>query len=76
MPFPCPWCMMSTMSKERKKPWPQRLKDLRTRLGLTQDEAAKRCRISQSQWATFEAGKRKPTRPVAFLIELLEQEEI
>jgi transcriptional regulator with XRE-family HTH domain len=52
-------------------PWPRRLKALRERLGLTQTEAAKRLKISQTQWSLFESGKRQPTRPITHLIDLL-----
>lgn len=76
--------MTLTMDKPRKRkppkpkpppavnPWPKRLAALRDKLGLNQKQAAEKVSISQSQWSSFEAGKRTPTRPIARLIELLE----
>lgn len=65
---------MPIMAKKKpKRPaWGERLLKLRNRLDLTQAEAAARIRISQSQWSAFESGARKPTRPIKYLIELLE----
>jgi transcriptional regulator with XRE-family HTH domain len=63
------------MPKKKRKPtdkWPDRLKKLRARLGLSQAQAAARVSISQSQWSSFETGARQPTSPIARLIELLE----
>ncbi len=62
---------MRVMAK-KKNDWPARLRAIRERLGITQAEAAARVRISQSQWSAFESGTRQPTRPVAYLLELLE----
>lgn len=73
---------MRTMARKPKRkpkpanPWPARLSKLRTSLGLTQAQAAARVRISQSQWSAFEAGNRTPTRPIAYLIDLLERGEL
>lgn len=53
--------------------WPARLRALRWRLRLTQRQAAERAHISQSQWSAFEAGRRQPTRTIAYLLELMEQ---
>lgn len=66
---------MAIMAKKRTravKSWRTRMKDSRNRLGLAQQEAAERVSISQSQWSAFESGKRRPTRPIARLLELLE----
>jgi transcriptional regulator with XRE-family HTH domain len=60
--------------KPTTNPWPARLKALRWRLGLTQREAAERSHIAQAQWSAYETGQRQPTRPIRFLIEVLEQE--
>jgi DNA-binding transcriptional regulator YiaG len=89
---PCEWppgaSKLTGMKKPKKtppaktpqassnNPWPRRLKALRERLGLTQVQAAERIRIAQSQWSSYEAGKRQPTRPIAHLIELLESGKI
>jgi len=62
--------------KSSANPWPERLRKLRDKLDLTQSELAKRLRISQSQVASYETGKRRPTRPIQFLIELLENKKI
>jgi DNA-binding transcriptional regulator YiaG len=67
---------MDAMPKRSANPWPKRLKALRDRLGLNQTQAALRVSISQSQWSAFESGLRKPTRPIARLIELLETGKI
>jgi transcriptional regulator with XRE-family HTH domain len=52
--------------------WPERLKRLRARHDWTQTQLAARLRISQSQVSAFLSGSREPTRPIAYLIELLE----
>jgi transcriptional regulator with XRE-family HTH domain len=59
-----------------ENPWPARLSALRAKLGLTQVQLAARLRISQSQLSAYQSGSRKPTRPIAYLIELLENEQI
>lgn len=68
--------VMAKKKPAKKNPWPALLTELRERLDLTQAEAAARCRISQSQWSVYEAGKRRPTRPIAYLIELLDAGKI
>ncbi len=56
---------------------PERLKALRERLGLTQAEAAARVGVSRRAWIKWEKEGRKPSGPVAKLLEqfLLHPEE-
>ncbi len=67
---------MRTMAKRKPRGaannWPERLRRLRDKRGWTQAQAAAHLHLSQSQWSQFESGVRKPTRPIAYLIELLE----
>ena len=55
--------------------WPERLKALRKRLGLTQTEAAAAVRVTRRAWTNYEAS-RIPPKPIQLLIELLEKGKI
>jgi DNA-binding transcriptional regulator YiaG len=61
-----------TAGGDAGNPWPGRLLKLRERLRLSQAQAAAKIQISQSQWSSYESGARQPTRPIAYLISLLE----
>lgn len=61
-----------TTTEQDVRDWPDRLRELRDRRGLTQEEAADLCRISQCQWSLLESGKRSPTKIQAFVLALLE----
>ncbi len=50
---------------------PKLLKEIRTKLGLTQKEAAARCRVQWRAWAAWEGGERIPTGPCALAVEFL-----
>lgn len=65
--------LMAKKKKPARRNWPKLMREIRDRLDLNQAEAADRIHISQSQWSSFESGKRQPTRPIAHLIELLDQ---
>lgn len=71
---------MSVMAPKKNEPHPvwtaKKIRALRDRLDLTQKEMAARLRISQSQLSSFEKGHRSPTRPIAYLLELLDSETI
>ncbi len=57
-------------------PWPERLFALRTRLGLTQAQAASRIRTSLRAWSSWERGEEVPSPPFELLIQLLDAETI
>lgn len=57
-------------------PWPERLRALRSRLGLTQQQAAARIRVSLRAWSGWERGEDTPSPPFELLLELLEAEKI
>lgn len=59
------------MGKKKINPWPARLKDLRNRLQITQEQAGKRVRVTRRTWAGWEGG-RVPSPAHQLLIELLE----
>ena len=50
---------------------PKIIKETRLKLGLTQKQAAERCRVQWRAWAAWELGERTPTGPVTIVIELL-----
>ena len=62
------------MARKRKSAqWPDRLRALRAKLGLSQAKAAKKIRVSLRSWAGWEMGEQIPSAPCQLLIELLEQ---
>lgn len=68
---------MNVARKKKKpafpdSPWPKKLRVLMKQHGMTQVQLAARLRLSQSQISAFLSGERLPTRPIAYLIELLE----
>ena len=71
--------MMLGMAKRKQAPkpkppatWPERLKALRAKLGLTQTDMAEKLAISQGQYSKLESGEREPSGPLALLIAHLE----
>ncbi len=75
---------MRTMAKKKPKPvptpapvtdWPQRLRDLRARLKLTQAEAAARVEAHLRAWQWWEAGKFKPNKFYQAAIRRLEESQ-
>lgn len=68
---------MIGMAKRKHEPEPigewdaERIHDLRTRLGLTQADAAKRVAVGQAVWASWESGARKPSRQSCLLLDIL-----
>ena len=57
-------------------PWPERCKALRKRLGITQQTAANRMRVTLRAWGKWEYAEQIPSPSIQLLIELLEQEKI
>lgn len=56
-------------------PWPERLRVLRERLGMTQDEMAQHLMVSETSIRKWEAGRAAPrSGPVVGAIERLERE--
>jgi putative transcriptional regulator len=47
---------------------PELIKEIRTRLGLTQAEAAARCGVTLSTWGRWECGLRNPSGPARVII--------
>lgn len=50
---------------------PQLLKEIRAKLGITQTEAGKRCRVGLRAWQRWEAGDTRPEGPATIAVELL-----
>lgn len=56
---------MPVMAKKRPRignPWPARLKAIRKRLGITQEEAAAQTDVSIHTWVAWENDQRRPGR--------------
>lgn len=53
-----------------ENPWPARLKAIRDRHGLTQEEAAARINAPLGTWRGWEQGRRRPNPMIQRLIEL------
>lgn len=53
---------------------PPMLKEIRSKLGITQTEAAERCRVGLRTWMRWEQGTREPDGPASIVIELLAAE--
>lgn len=68
---------MPTMERKKRKPtsWPERLKRLRERHGLTQTEAAEKVGTVLRTWQNWEYGRRTPSATTAKLIDLLFPED-
>jgi DNA-binding transcriptional regulator YiaG len=67
---------MLTMAKKKNNPWPTRLKALRDRLGLTNDQMAQRLRIDVRLWKSWVYGERQPRGAAVALITLMEEGKI
>ena len=83
---------MSVMARERKKPVPRQpakitagtveiptaaqVKAIRTKLGLSQEQAAARIGMSRRTWQDYERGEIDLTTSAALLIRLLEAGKI
>lgn len=68
-------CGMTEEKKKRKRrlagnPWPERLKALRKKLGITQVEAAQLCGVATSTWNGWEYGFRIPAGPSLRVLQL------
>jgi transcriptional regulator with XRE-family HTH domain len=48
------------------------ISEIRTRLGLTQDEAAKLIGVSRQAWQKWETGERNMPKPTQYLLWLIE----
>jgi DNA-binding transcriptional regulator YiaG len=64
---------MLTMSEEVRIPSPAQIRRIRTRLGLTQAEAAEKVGVARRTWMYWEtpARERQPSKAAAKLIALL-----
>lgn len=64
---------MLTMSEEVRIPSPAQIKRIRTRLGLTQAEAAEKVGVARKTWMYWESPSRnrQPSKAAAKLIALL-----
>lgn len=64
---------MLTMSEDIKIPSPAQIRRIRTRLGLTQAEAAEKVGVARKTWMYWEspARARQPSKTAAKLIALL-----
>lgn len=57
----------------KKSEWtPRRLRDLRERLGMKQNEAAGVIRVSPALWNYMESGRRNPNPQVELLLQLMD----
>lgn len=62
---------MAVMAKKRTKPVPwTELAEARKRRGHTQARAAELLGITQGSWSALESGRKKPSRPLAVLLDL------
>ncbi len=52
--------------------WPRRLFEMRQRLGLTQQQAAAKVRVSRRAWVKWESGRQVPSASRQLLLGLLE----
>lgn len=64
------------MAKKAANPWPAKLKALRDRLGLSNEQVAARLRISLRLWRSWCYGERKPSPAGQALLSLLDQGKI
>lgn len=63
------------VAKKPKPAWtPERVKSLRDRLELTQEQAADLVGVTRRQWAAWEGGENSPGGPATILLNLLHRD--
>lgn len=62
---------MSSVEEKKNNPWPNRLKALQLRLGLSNHEMADRLGIAYRVWVSWKYGERQPQTGSITLINML-----